>query len=114
MTRSVSDQHALELACRVIPDEKMRDPLPKEGLKGSLHQEWKRCGKSNCRCRTGALHGPYYYLRQRVAGRQKKVYIARKDVPSALLSIEARRWAAQEMRQLERSLRRRRKGMPCS
>ena len=27
---------------------------------GSLHLEWKYCGRENCRCaKGGALHGPY-------------------------------------------------------
>ena len=79
--------------------------LPKMDIEGSLHQEWKRCGKPNCRCLAGELHGPYYYRHWRVAGRQKKAYIARKDVPSVLFSIEARRQTAWEMKELKHSLR---------
>jgi hypothetical protein len=33
------------------------NPLP-----GSLRKRQMRCGKLSCRCRTGALHGPYYYF----------------------------------------------------
>jgi hypothetical protein len=33
------------------------NPLP-----GSLRKRNMRCGKRSCRCRTGALHGPYYYF----------------------------------------------------
>jgi hypothetical protein len=33
------------------------DPLP-----GSLRKRLMLCGKQSCRCRTGALHGPYYYF----------------------------------------------------
>jgi len=33
------------------------NPLP-----GSLRKRHMRCGKQSCRCRTGALHGPYYYF----------------------------------------------------
>jgi len=33
------------------------NPLP-----GSLRKRHMRCGKGSCRCRTGALHGPYYYF----------------------------------------------------
>jgi hypothetical protein len=33
------------------------NPLP-----GSLRKRRMRCGKQSCRCRTGALHGPYYYF----------------------------------------------------
>jgi len=33
------------------------NPLP-----GSLRKRHLRCGKGSCRCRFGALHGPYYYF----------------------------------------------------
>ena len=33
------------------------NPLP-----GSLRKRHLRCGKRSCRCRKGALHGPYYYF----------------------------------------------------
>jgi hypothetical protein len=33
------------------------NPLP-----GSLRKRHMRCGKRGCRCKTGALHGPYYYF----------------------------------------------------
>jgi hypothetical protein len=31
-------------------------------LAGSLRKRHLRCGKRSCRCRAGALHGPYYYF----------------------------------------------------
>jgi hypothetical protein len=41
-----------------LSDERAKlDPLP-----GSLRKRHMRCGKGSCRCRTGALHGPYYYF----------------------------------------------------
>jgi len=33
------------------------DPLP-----GSLRARRMQCGKERCRCKTGILHGPYYYF----------------------------------------------------
>jgi len=33
------------------------DPLP-----GSLRARHMQCGKQRCRCKTGSLHGPYYYF----------------------------------------------------
>ncbi len=57
-------------------------------LTGSLIAEHKRCGKPNCRCARGELHGPYYYRRWRDAfGRQRKAYVPRdrlREVRSAL------------------------------
>jgi len=31
-------------------------------LRGSLRRRLIRCGKQNCRCRRGQLHGPYNYF----------------------------------------------------
>jgi hypothetical protein len=47
-------------------------PLP-----GSLHAEWRTCGKPTCRCKQGTLHGPYWVRRWRDKGKQRKVYVAR-------------------------------------
>ena len=55
--------------------------LPKiEALPGSLQREWKRCGKSACRCARGELHGPYWYLRWREGGHQRKRYVKPADL----------------------------------
>lgn len=52
--------------------------LPKIHIdEGSLQSEWKRCGKSNCRCVHGSLHGPYWYRHWREEGRQRKRYVPR-------------------------------------
>jgi hypothetical protein len=97
-----------------MPEEKMRDPLPKTGMKGSLHMEWKRCGKPTCRCRTGVLHGPYIYRRWRDdAGRQKREYIPSSDVLSVLLTLEARRQVKREIKRLQQSLRQHGKDASC-
>jgi hypothetical protein len=50
-------------------------------LRGSLIAEHKRCGKPNCRCARGKLHGQYYYRRWRDAdGVQRKAYVPRTGV----------------------------------
>jgi len=68
------------------------NPLPKiMPLRGSLHVAWKRCGRLNCRCQRGRLHGPFYELRWRDRGHQHKRYVPRDDVPATLLGIELRR-----------------------
>ncbi|MGZ4908855.1 MAG: DUF6788 family protein [Halobacteriota archaeon] len=41
-----------------LTDERAKlDPLP-----GSLRKRHLQCGKRRCRCKTGTLHGPYYYF----------------------------------------------------
>jgi hypothetical protein len=72
----------------------LEKPFPKiEPLRGSLHLEWKRCGKSKCRCRAGRLHGPYVIRRWRHDGRQSKAYVPAAKLMATLLAIEARRSA---------------------
>ena len=52
--------------------------MDESGLRGCLVAEHKRCGKPNCRCAQGELHGPYYYRRWRdESGRQHKEYVPR-------------------------------------
>lgn len=35
------------------------------------------CGKENCKCASGELHGPYYYAYQRQQGRLKSWYVGK-------------------------------------
>jgi hypothetical protein len=58
---------------------------------GSLQREWRRCGKPRCRCARGMLHGPYWYLRWREGGRQRRRYVPRARVDATRVAIEQRR-----------------------
>ena len=67
---------------------KKGNPFPKTtGSFGSVHQEWRTCGRANCRCARGHLHGPYYVLRRRDRGRQRKEYVPREKVAETLVEI---------------------------
>lgn len=59
-------------------------PLPKTApdgmLNGAVCAQYKRCGKRNCRCARGELHGPYFYRFQWQEGRVVKEYIRLDDV----------------------------------
>ena len=72
----------------------MKSPilLPKT-TNGSLHLQWKRCGRKNCRCALGLLHGPYIAFYWRKAGRQHKRYIPIQNLKTALLELEHARAA---------------------
>jgi hypothetical protein len=60
----------------VDPGEKVGGLFPKTTpLPGSLHLEWRRCGKAHCRCTRGDLHGPYLVRRWWEAGKQRKQYV---------------------------------------
>ena len=58
------------------PPNDLCHTLPKiEPLPGSLHAEWKTCGRPTCRCARGELHGPYWSHRWREGGRQRRRYV---------------------------------------
>ena len=58
---------------------------------GSLQREWRRCGKPRCRCARGSRHGPYWYLRWREGGRQRRRYVARERVDATRAALEQQR-----------------------
>jgi hypothetical protein len=43
----------------------------------SVREEWKQCGKLNCKCAGGELHGPYLYEYWREGDRVKSRYLGR-------------------------------------
>ncbi len=57
--------------------KKSQKPFPKisEMLNGSVCASYARCGKPNCRCNRGKLHGPYYHRYQWYKGRMIKNYV---------------------------------------
>jgi hypothetical protein len=67
------------------------NPFPKMPGVGSLHLEWRECGKPTCRCARGHLHGPYPVLRWREDGRQRKALVRPQDVLAVLAAIVERR-----------------------
>jgi hypothetical protein len=68
------------------------EPAQDKALKGAVIAERKRCGKGNCRCARGALHGPYYYRRWRDGtGRQRKAYVPRERLPEVRSALEKAR-----------------------
>lgn len=54
--------------------------LPKNRSAGSIHLEWKRCGSASCCCTKGLLHGPYVYRHRRYGLKQKKTYVAMREL----------------------------------
>lgn len=53
---------------------------PGAQLPGSVHAIRTRCGKPNCRCRAGQLHGPYFVRYWREQGRLRRQYLRPADV----------------------------------
>jgi hypothetical protein len=97
-SRSVSHgQPALDAggpsATKSRPPSQHEPPMMFAGLPptGSLQREWRRCGKRRCRCTRGMPHGPYWYLRWRERGRQRRQYVPRERVDAIRVVLEQRR-----------------------
>lgn len=69
-----------------IKTEKM---LPKT-MTGTVHEQYVRCGKPNCKCSRGELHGAYYYHFVRVGGRLTKRYLKATEVEAVRSAVHAR------------------------
>jgi Family of unknown function (DUF6788) len=83
---------SVDLTRGVTQDMKRGEPLPK--ITGSLHLEFKSCGRRQCRCQRGLLHGPYVYQHWREHGRQRKAYVQMQRLGEVLLTMEQHRAAA--------------------
>lgn len=84
-----------------MKENKSTKPLPKT-LPGYICQQWKRCGKPQCRCANGQLHGPYFYRFAWKNGRQFKQYVRLADVPEvqqACLTYRSQRAEVRKERQ---------------
>jgi hypothetical protein len=75
--------------------KKSADSLPKildmACYNGSLQQQWVKCGKANCKCSRGQLHGPYFYLFVSMSDGLWKAYVRRGDVPLIRAAIMERK-----------------------
>jgi hypothetical protein len=69
---------------------KQPKPLPKTAP-GAICAQMVRCGKKNCKCARGELHGPYFYHFERVDGVLVKRYVKAKEVAEMRAACEARR-----------------------
>ena len=64
-----------------------------EALPGSLHAVYVRCGAGGCKCRQGALHGPYWRHQWREGGRTRRRYVRQNDVERVRAALAAWREA---------------------
>jgi len=65
------------------------ETLPKI-LPGTVCVQWQRCGRKNCRCANGKLHGPYFSRFWREDGRLRKAYVKLSDVETVRKQCAAR------------------------
>lgn len=66
---------------------------------GAVVRTSVRCGKPNCRCATGSLHGPYYALVWRTARIRRKLYIPKAEAASVEAACEQTRENRRRQRQ---------------
>ena len=59
-------------------------PLP-----GLLEARYVTCGKPNCRCAKGQLHGPYFCRRWVVDGNRRSTYIRKQAISDVKVAISA-------------------------
>ncbi len=75
-----------------------------------------RCGKPGCRCTRGERHGPYWYVRWREDGRQRRRYVKPEELEAVRAEVnqlqmlgwcerQARRGTLADLRELKRWLR---------
>jgi len=82
-------------------------------VQGSLSRTSRTCGKTRCRCRTGAKHGPYAYITWHQGRRPQALYVPPGREPEVEAALRAwrefqtlaRRLAAQNRERLRRQLR---------
>jgi hypothetical protein len=85
-------------------------------VSGSVQRQFKKCGKSNCRCARGELHGAYYYHFVRVGGKLIRRYLKAGEVEQTRQACLVRRSqtkaerinsnkAWQQLREIRESLR---------
>jgi hypothetical protein len=67
-------------------------------LPGNIERRMVRCGKPNCKCAKGELHGPYYYHQTWSGTEHQRRYITLANVPEVTEACET-------YRQLQASLR---------
>jgi len=72
---------------------------------GSIHLEFKKCGRANCRCQLGLLHGPYLYRHWREDGRQKKAFVPMRRLIEVLFEMESQRAKAGRPAEVQRVLK---------
>jgi hypothetical protein len=49
--------------------------VPPDLLRASYVKQYLTCGKTNCRCRRGFKHGPFYYLVQYLRGGKVRKFL---------------------------------------
>jgi hypothetical protein len=103
MKKDTTNHNSLPRARREKKSEDFARKI--EPLQGGLVREMIRCGRSNCKCACGSLHGPYYYRVWMVQGIRYKSYVKKADFDRIHAGIEAFRAQKREQQQADAELR---------
>jgi hypothetical protein len=77
-----------------------------EAIRGDVNARMVTCGKPNCKCAKGELHGPYFVYRLRTYGKRHSKYIPKRDVSAVKLAVEqGRAERKQSRRELQETMR---------
>ncbi len=82
-------------------ENKIVKVLPKM-LGGTVHQQFKKCGKATCKCARGELHGPYFYHYFRDGAVLSKRYLKASEVEEVRAACLARQKNEQQRRASDR------------
>ena len=92
-------------ASRVSSEIKNQKTTSKiEPLKGYLEPQMIRCGKLNCKCVKGELHGPYYVRRWERGGKRRSKYVKKDELSATFAGCLAYKRNKQETRELIRQI----------
>ena len=53
--------------------------LPPDALHASFLERFLKCGRSNCHCRKGEKHGPFFYLSRCLPKRQMRTLLLKEE-----------------------------------
>jgi hypothetical protein len=81
-----------------------KTPTKIEPLNGHLEHRMVRCGKANCKCAKGELHGPYYLRRWRIRGKKRAEYVKKSEFQTISAACLAYKRDRQETRELIRGI----------
>jgi hypothetical protein len=86
--------------------KKSVNSLPKiEPQPGAIVTRMIRCGRSNCKCARGLLHGPYHYRVTRHGGKQRKTYIKNSEVLAAKRAYSEYKQARKQGREVVKNFK---------
>ena len=71
-------------------------------IHGLAHEVFRKCGKKNCRCAKGSLHGPYPALSINKKGKQIIKMVRKTDMSSVLKQSERFRYFQQTLARIRK------------